>query len=91
LEAAKPGDPDVEAITKHYERALQLSGGQRAGLFVAYAEAVAIPSQKREQFQELIERALAIDPDSRPSDRLANLLAQRRARWLLSRVDELFL
>jgi predicted anti-sigma-YlaC factor YlaD len=91
LESAKPGDPDVAAITKHYERALQLSGGQRAGLFVAYAEAVAIPAQKREQFQELIERALAVNPDSRPIDRLANLLAQRRARWLLDRIDELFL
>jgi predicted anti-sigma-YlaC factor YlaD len=38
-----------------------------------------------------MERALAVNPDSRPSNRLANLLAQRRARWLLGRIDELFL
>ena len=33
----------------------------------------------------------ASDADAHPSDRLANLVAQRRARWLLSRIDELFL
>jgi predicted anti-sigma-YlaC factor YlaD len=39
----------------------------------------------------MIERALAIDPDRQPAHRLTNLVAQHRARWLLSRVDELFL
>ena len=38
----------------------------------------------------LLEKALAIDPDARPDERLANLIAQRRARWLLSHTDELF-
>ncbi len=91
FEAAKPGDPDVEAIRKHYERALQLTNGQRAGLYVAYAEAVAIPKQNREQFQELIQKALAVNPDAQPENRLVNLLARRRAEWLLQRIDELFL
>ena len=36
------------------------------------------------------EQALAVDPDRAPEERLANLVAQRRARWLLSRADELF-
>ena len=34
---------------------------------------------------------LAIDVDARPEWRLANLIMQRRARWLLSREDDLFL
>jgi len=38
----------------------------------------------------LLERALAIDVDARPEWRLANLIMQHRARWLLSRSDELF-
>ncbi|MCI0351982.1 MAG: TRAP transporter TatT component family protein, partial [Acidobacteriales bacterium] len=91
FEAARPGDPDVETIRKHYERALQLTNGQRAGLYVAYAEAVAIPKQNREQFQELLQKALAVNPDVQPENRLVNLLAQRRAEWLLKRIDELFL
>ena len=35
--------------------------------------------------------ALAINPDEKPEFRLMNLVLQRRARWLLSRTDELFL
>ena len=36
------------------------------------------------------QQALAIDPDAAPEHRLANLISQRRARWLLARADELF-
>jgi predicted anti-sigma-YlaC factor YlaD len=39
----------------------------------------------------LLEKALSIDPDADPSHRLLNVIAQRRARWLLERIDELFL
>ncbi|MBI1722937.1 MAG: hypothetical protein HYR48_03390, partial [Gemmatimonadetes bacterium] len=35
--------------------------------------------------------ALAIDPDARLEWRLANLIMQRRALWLLSRAEQLFL
>jgi hypothetical protein len=38
----------------------------------------------------LLKKALAVDPDARPEWRLMNLVMQRRARWLLSREDELF-
>ena len=47
--------------------------------------------QRRAEFQSLLQKALAVDPDVRPEMRLVNLVAQRRARWLLSRTDELFL
>jgi predicted anti-sigma-YlaC factor YlaD len=39
----------------------------------------------------MLNRALAIDPDQTPSVRLAYIATQERARWLLGRVDELFL
>ena len=38
-----------------------------------------------------LQRALAVDPDLNKDVRLANLVAQRRARWLLGRVDDLIL
>ena len=50
-----------------------------------------VPAQDRAGFRNLLERALQIDPDQDPEKRLANLIAQRRARWLLGRIDELFL
>ena len=88
---ARPGALDFEGMDAHFRRALELSNRTRAGLFVSYAEAVAIPNQDRSQFQTLLDSALAIDPNEHEENRLANLVAQRRARWLLSRVDELIL
>ena len=75
----------------HFSRAVELSHGQLAGPYVALAEAVSVQKQNVTEFRELLERALAINPDSRPEWRLVNLVMQRRARWLLSRVDDLFL
>jgi predicted anti-sigma-YlaC factor YlaD len=91
LAASKPGKLDVEQIQNHFEKALELSKGKKAGLFVTYAEALAIPQQNREEFIMLLEKALAIDPDDYPDGRLLNIIAQRRARWLLDRVDDLIL
>ncbi len=76
---------------EHFERAVELSAGGRASPFVGFAESVSVPAQDRREFVGLLERALAVDPDSRPSERLANLIAQKRARFLLGRVDRLFL
>lgn len=73
-----------------YERAAALSGGLRASAFVGLAETVSVPEQRREEFDALLAKALAVDTDARPEWRLANLVAQRRARWLLSRTDALF-
>lgn len=84
------GDPATRS-RRHLERALELCQGGQAGPLVSFAEAVAVPKQDRAEFQSLLRRALAIDPDAHPKWRLANLVMQRRARWLLSRVDELIL
>ena len=91
LAGAKPKPPPVEEVQHDYERALALSGGKRAGLHLSFAESVSVPEQNRQQFLELIDKALAVDPDAEQRYRLVNNLAHRRARWLRSRVDELFL
>jgi predicted anti-sigma-YlaC factor YlaD len=84
------GDPS-ERSRRHFDRALALSSGQLASPFVALAEAVSITKQDRKEFESLLGRALAIQVDQKPEWRLANMVMQRRARWLLSRTDELFL
>ncbi|MBU6400712.1 MAG: TRAP transporter TatT component family protein [Verrucomicrobia bacterium] len=88
--AGAAGDP-VARARQHFERAMALSGGQDAGPLVALAEAVAVKRQDVKEFESLLHRALAIQPDGHPSTRLANLVMQRRARWLLSRKADLFL
>ena len=84
------GDP-LERARKHFDRAMSLSNGFQAGPLVSLAESVSIAKQNRSEFQSLLDRALAVDVNAKPEYRLANLVMQRRARWLLSRIDELFL
>jgi predicted anti-sigma-YlaC factor YlaD len=94
LEAARTGvKPEArqQRMKELYQQALAASQGRRASTFVSYAENAVVPAQRRGEFEELLKRALAIDPDQHVEFRLANLVAQRRARWLLARVDELFL
>ena len=94
FEAARSGvnpDEQQKRVRSYYEEALKLSGGRRAGVYVSYAENSCLERQKRAEFQTVLEQALKIDPDQDRENRLVNLVAQRRARWLLSRIDELFL
>lgn len=84
------GDPEVR-IRKHFQRATEIAGGNQAGPYVSLAEAVTIKSQNVKEFKSLLEKALAVDPATRPEWRLVNLVMQRRARWLLSRSEDLFL
>jgi TRAP transporter T-component len=39
----------------------------------------------------MLKKAIAIDPNARIEWRLSNIVMQRRALWLLSREDDLFL
>jgi len=81
----------VGEARQHLERALALSGGHRAWPLVNFAETISVGAQDRKEFETLLRRALAVDPDAVPQVRVANLVAQRRARWLLGRADELFI
>ena len=76
---------------RHFQRAVALSGRAAAAPYVALAESVSLPAQNRAEFESLLGSAVAINADAKPSLRLANLVAQRRARWLLGRTDDLFL
>lgn len=73
-----------------FDKAVALSKGKRASPYLAYAEGASVTKQDRKEFQQLLEKALAVDPNADPDNRLPNLIAQRRARWLLGRADELF-
>ena len=73
-----------------FDAAMKVNNGQSASTYVNYAEAVCVKEQNREEFEELLRKALEIDADKDPSSRLVNLLTQKRARWLLSKADTLF-
>jgi len=92
-EMARPGAKPAEAQARarqHFDRAVAISAGQLAGPFVTYAEAVCVQQQNRAEFTKLLQQALSVNVDAVPEARLANLVMQRRARWLLAKTDELF-
>ncbi len=89
LPRAMGGSP--ERAREHYRRALELSGGRRASLYLKLAENVSVPAQDRAEFEQLLQSALAVPLDAAPDLRLSNRIAQERARHLLATIDDLFL
>ena len=82
----------IERARYHMERAMALSAGKKISPLVTFAETVSVRTQDRKEFLVLLDRALAFDARSAaPEYRMANLVSQRRARWLKGRADDLFL
>ena len=81
----------AESARRHFQRAVEVSHDRRAGPYVTLATSVSILEQNRTEFRLLLERALAFDPDQDPSQRLATIVLQRKARALLDRQDEFFI
>ncbi len=70
---------------------MEITGGRSASLLVTYAGTICVARDDYPGFVESLEAALAIDPDARPGTRLATVLAQERARRMLSKIDDYFL
>ena len=86
LESAKVGGSRSKA-TRYFDQAIDLSGGQEAGPYVAKAENVALPAEDKKLFEQLLRQALDISQQHRS---LQNEVMRERAQWLLVSVDDLF-
>lgn len=82
---------DLRKARDHYAQALALSGGADISAHLSLATTVCVKEQNIEEFKSLLGKALAFDPDKYPDTRLANILAQRKARWLLEHTEDYFL
>ena len=83
------GNKDLARL--HYERALEKTGGLSAGPYVSWAQAVCIPAQNFPEFRDNLEAALKINANKYPSNKLLNVLAQRKARYLLDNAELYFI
>jgi predicted anti-sigma-YlaC factor YlaD len=81
---------DKKSAQAHFARAVKLSHDKKLAPYVTWAEAVLVDSQNKKEFVQVLEKVIAFDVDSDPNHRLVNILAQRRARWLMSRIGDLF-
>ena len=87
--------PDMGGSTEkardHFTRAVELRGGTNPSPYLSLATTLSIANQDVEEFIDLLTTALEIDVDEDPDNRLANVIAQRKARWYLENIDRFFL
>jgi len=85
------GDKNSEKIAlSYFELAEKQSNGQNASIYVTLAESYAVSKQDKKLYLELLDKALEIDINKDKSLKQSNKLSQSRAKWLKSRVDDLF-
>ncbi|HVV87374.1 MAG TPA: TRAP transporter TatT component family protein [Kofleriaceae bacterium] len=81
---------DAAKATEHFKKALELTGDKFLLARVQYARRVGVMTQDRKLFHDELLKVLQTDPAIWPEQRLANEIAQRRARRYLSIEKELF-
>jgi hypothetical protein len=88
-EASRPGG-SITRARQYYQRALELSGGQRASVHLALAEAVAVKEQNLAEFRALLALTITASQSDDPDFRLVNTIARQRALWLEQHIQDLF-
>jgi tetratricopeptide (TPR) repeat protein len=74
---------DKERAKEHYKKALEKTGGASTSAYNSYAQSICVPAQDYNAYKDNLEKALAVDPDKDVSNRLVNIINQRKAQWLL--------
>lgn len=67
------------------------SKGKSPSPYITYATSFCVPNQDAEGFKENLKKALAFDIESDPANRLALVIAQKKAAWLLAHGDDFFI
>lgn len=75
----------------HFDRVIELTEGKKVSPYVSLAQNVSVKQQDVEEFKKLLKLGLSVNLDDGPLFRLENIISQRKAKWLLSRIEDLFL
>ncbi|HIB79092.1 MAG TPA: hypothetical protein EYO54_02550 [Candidatus Marinimicrobia bacterium] len=89
---SRPDPPNKkESIAEDFfKKAVIASNGLDLGPYVTLAESVMISTQNRNEFTNLLYKALNIDMKADPDLALANQINRNRAQWLMDNIDEFF-
>ena len=80
-----------ERARRHFARAIEIQKGLSPSPYLSLALGLVKSKQDRKEFEQLLQRALAIDAEKDPNNRLLTLITQKRARLFLDHIDDLFL
>lgn len=84
----------MEKALYHYKHGVELSKDSMVSIHVSYASTICTKNQSQEGYDEftaVLEDVLARDVESVKENRLANIISQRKAAWLLQNRDDYFL
>jgi hypothetical protein len=84
------GDSMVDSISYFYEKALIASDSLNASVYVSYAEIIDKKYQNKTEFEQKLHYVIQMDDKNDKDFRLSNIIAQERAKWLLTKTDEYF-
>lgn len=82
------GNPDE--AKKHFEKCLQINGGNFLMSYVYYARTYAVQIQDQNLFEELISKVDEASIDILPEARLSNAIAKKKAEKLRNQLIDLF-
>jgi predicted anti-sigma-YlaC factor YlaD len=83
------GDP--RKARDYFQKAVAAAKGHDTSPYLALAVTVSQNDQNAAEFKSLLQIVLDFDTDAAPENRLANILNQRKARWLLEHIGDFFL
>lgn len=81
---------NVVLSKSYFDRAVAVNKGQFLMTLVFYAKTYAVQTQDEPLFRELLTRVINTPLTVLPEQRLANVVAKKRARELLARVSDFF-
>ena len=84
------GETLIDSVTKYYELAVSSSDSMDASPFVSFAENIDKRFQYKSEFIRKLEYVSGMNVNQDQDLRLGNIIAQERAKWLLTKTDEYF-
>ena len=80
-----------DTVNFYFNKARDFSNNHDASIFVSYAELIHKPDQNKADFIKTLEKSLSIKTKKDSYFRISNIIAQRRAQWLLSKLEDYFI
>ena len=80
-----------DSVNYYFNKAVEVSDSLDASPFLTYAESIHKPFQEKKEFEDKLNFILKMDNKRSSNFELSNLIAKKRAEWLLSKLDEYFI
>ncbi|MBT4578577.1 MAG: hypothetical protein HOB93_01595 [Candidatus Marinimicrobia bacterium] len=81
----------IDSVSYYFNKAVLISDSLYADPFMIYAESIDKPFQNKGAYEEKLNFILNMDTDRSAEFELGNIITKKRAKWLLTKTNEMFL